>query len=82
MHNSDIMLALYPSWEDSISFSFLRKLKNVPQWGRTFIWKQPAMIGSVKQNGAAGRIDFCYIRNLNEWQFFFFFIYVGRSSWH
>ena len=44
MHNSDIMLALHPSWEDSISFIFLRKLKNVPQWGRTFIWKQPAYV--------------------------------------
>ena len=39
MHNSDIMLALHPSWEDSISFSILRKLKNVPQWSRTFIWE-------------------------------------------
>ena len=27
------------------------------------------MFDSVKKSGAAGRTNFCYIRNLNEWQF-------------
>ena len=69
MHNSDIMPALHPSWEDSVSFSFLRKLKNVPQWGRTFIWKQPAYVWLSEKSGAAGWTNFCYIRNLKKWQF-------------
>ena len=29
----------------------------------------PLMFDSVKKSGAAGRTNFCYIRNLNEWRF-------------
>ena len=33
MQNSDIMLALHPSWEDSISFSFFKETKKCASMG-------------------------------------------------